>query len=135
METKIISQEKNPFLEREEFILEIKNKTSPTFDEVKSEIGKDAELIVVKKVNTNFGKQIFLTEAVVYNNMKAKEKIETIPQKVRKKIEADKKTEEEAKKKKEEETKKAKEEAKATSEETKNTETSSEDKVKEEKKE
>lgn len=116
MKTKIIKQEKNPFLEREELILEIANKTAPTSDEVKNEIGKDVELTVVKKIRTNFGKQIFMVEAVVYDNIEAKEKIETIPQKVRKKIEADKKTEKEATKKAEEEAKKAKEEAKIAEE-------------------
>ena len=40
---------------------------------VKSEMGKDTNLIVVKKINTSFGKQTFLTEAVVYDNIKAKE--------------------------------------------------------------
>ena len=115
METKIIKQEKNPFLEREEFLLEIKNETTPTFDEVKSEIGKNANLIVVKKVNTNFGRQIFLTEAVVYDSIESKEKIETIPQKVRKKMKADKKAEEESKKKAEEETKKIEEAKEDTS--------------------
>jgi len=102
METKLISQEKNLFLERKELILEIRNKTTPTLDEVKLEIGKDIDLTVIKKINTNFGKQIFLTEAVIYDNIEAKEKVETIPKKVRKKIEADRK-EEESKKKKEEE--------------------------------
>ena len=97
MKTQVIKQEKNPFLEREELVLEIINKTAPTSDEVKTEIGKDSELTVVKKINTNFGKQTFSVEAVVYDNAEAKEKIETIPQKVRKKIEADKKAEEEAK--------------------------------------
>jgi ribosomal protein S24E len=113
MESKIIKQEKNPFLEREEYTLEITNEVTPTFDEVKTEIGKDAELTVVKKVNTNFGRQTFLAEAVVYDNVEAKEKIETIPQKVRKKMEEEKKKAEEEAAKKAEEEKKAAEEAKA----------------------
>ena len=112
MKTKIIKQEKNPFLEREELILEIKSDSTPTSDEVKNEIGKNAELIVIKKINTNFGKQTFITEAFVYDNIEAKEKIETIPQKVRKKIEADRKAKIKADKKAEEEVKKAEEEAK-----------------------
>ena len=86
MNTKIITQEKNPFLEREEIVLEIKNEVAPSFDEVKAEIGKDADLTVIKKVNTSFGKQVFDVEAVVYDSKEAKEKIETIPQKIRKKI-------------------------------------------------
>ena len=43
MESKIIKQEKNPFLDREELTLEIKNEVAPSFDEVKTEIGKDAD--------------------------------------------------------------------------------------------
>ena len=99
MESKIIKQEKNPFLERDEMTLEIKNVTAPTFDEVKTEIGKDADLIVVKKVNTSFGKQVFMVEAVVYDSKEAKEKVETIPQKVRKKMAEEAKTAAEAEKK------------------------------------
>lgn len=116
MESKIIKQNKNLFLEREEIIIEIKNSVTPTFDEVKTEIGKPAELIVIKKINTNFGKQSFMIEAVVYDNVEAKEKIETVPQKVKKKIEAEKKDQEKAEKKAAEDAKKAEEEAKATEE-------------------
>lgn len=99
MEFKIIKQEKNPFLEREEITLEIKNEITPTADEVKSAIGKDPALTVIKKINTNFGKQTSFAKAVVYNNLKAKNKIETIPKKVRKKIKAEKKAQAEAEKK------------------------------------
>jgi len=105
MESKIIKKEKNPFLEREELTLEIKNETAPSFDEVKTEIGKDADLIVVKKVNTNFGRQVFIVEAVVYDSKEAKGKIETVPQKVRKKIAGEKKAADEAAKKAEAEAK------------------------------
>ena len=112
--SKIIKQEKNPFLEREEILLEIKNETTPTYDEVKSATGKDPNLTVIKKINTNFGDQIFIAEVQVYDNLKAKKRIETIPKKTRKKMEADEKAEREAKKKAEAEAKqKAEEEAKA----------------------
>ncbi len=115
---KIIKQEKNPFLEREDLIFEIESKATPSFDEVKTELGRDTNLTVIKKINTNFGRQKFLIEAVVYDNIEAKEKIETIPQKVRKKMEAEKKKIEEAEKKAVEEAKKKKiEEAKKAAEE------------------
>ena len=116
MESKIINQTKNPFLEREEFTLEITNETTPTFDEVKSELGKDASLTVVKKINTNFGRKTFLTEAVIYDNAEANKKIETIPKKVKKKIEAEEKAAAEATKKAEAEAKAAEAEAKAAEE-------------------
>jgi ribosomal protein S24E len=118
MEMEIVKQEKNLFLEREEFVLNISNETSPTFDEVKTELGKDAELTVVKKIHTGFGKQKFVADVFVYNNAEVKAKVETVPQKVRKKMEAEKKAAEEAAKKAEEakivEEAKAKEEAAAT---------------------
>jgi len=91
MNTKIVNQVKNPFLEREEFTLEITNQVAPSFEEVKTELKKDADLTIVKKVHTNFGRQTFIVEAVVYDNKEAMKKVETIPQKIRKKMEADKK--------------------------------------------
>ena len=109
MKTKIVNQVKNPFLEREEFTLEITNEVAPSFEEVKQELKKDAELTVVKKVHTNFGRQTFIVEAVVYDNKEAMKKVETIPQKIRKKMEVDEKAAAEA-------TKKAEAEAKATEE-------------------
>jgi len=118
METKIIKQEKNPFLQREEITIKIKNPNTPNAEEVKTAIGKnttkstnskeseasenlgflgkDPALTIIKKINTNFGKQTFTVEAVVYDNIEAKNKIETIPQKIRKKLEAEEKTEKEA---------------------------------------
>jgi ribosomal protein S24E len=102
MEMEIVKQEKNLFLEREEFVLNISNETSPTFDEVKAELKSDAELTVVKKIHTGFGKQKFVADVVVYDNAEVKAKVETVPQKVRKKMEAEKKAAEEAVKKEEE---------------------------------
>lgn len=117
METKIIEQKKNPFLEREEFTLEITNEVAPSFDEVKAELKKDADLTVVKKVNTNFGRQTFIVEAVVYDNKEAMKKVETIPVKVRKKLEADEKAAVEAAKKAKAAEAKAAADAKAAEEE------------------
>ena len=111
MISKIIKQEKNPFLEREELTIQITNPATPTYDEVKEAIGKDKELTIVKKINTNFGRKIFTAEAVVYDNTEAKKKIETIPKKTKKKIQAEEKAAAEAAKKAEAEAKKAKEEA------------------------
>jgi ribosomal protein S24E len=120
MKLEIIKQEKNPFLQREEIIMNITSESSPSESEVISKLGKDEALTVVKKINTNFGRQTFLTEVVVYDNLEAREKIETIPQKVRKKMEAEKKAAEEAAKKKAAEeaeaAKKAEEEAKEAEE-------------------
>ena len=120
MKLEIIKQEKNPFLQREELTIEITSESAPSASEVMSELGKDEALTVIKKINTNFGRQTFLTEIVVYDNLEAKEKIETIPQKIRKKMATEKKTADEAAKKKaaeeSEAVKKAEEEAKAAAE-------------------
>ena len=86
MESKIIKEKKNPFLDRTEIIIEMTAKVTPTIDEVKAVIGKDSELTVVKKINTNFGRQTFSAKVYIYDSAESKEKIETIPQKVRKKL-------------------------------------------------
>ncbi len=116
IKTKIIKQEKNPFLEREEFSVEVTAESAPSAEEVITALGKDEALTVVKKINTNFGRRTFLTELVVYDNAEAKEKIETIPQKVRKKMAKEKKESEEKAKKEAEAAKKAEEEAKVAEE-------------------
>jgi len=122
MEHKIIKEEKNPFLGRTEYDLEIVSEAVPSAEEVKGLLGKDIDLTVVKKVNTNFGKQTFVAEVVVYDDAEHKEKVEVIPKKVKKKMEAErKKAEEEAKKKAEEEAKAAAEAVKAEEETTEET--------------
>ena len=99
MESKIVSQDKNPFLEREEMVVEMKSETAPSYDDVRAAVDGDANLIVVKKVAGNFGKHIFVADVVVYDNVEAKKKVEMIPKKVRKKmIEEKKAADEEAKK-------------------------------------
>tara|TARA_Y100000310_G_scaffold344950_1_gene460720 strand:+ start:4597 stop:4938 length:342 start_codon:yes stop_codon:yes gene_type:complete len=84
MESKIIKQEKNPFLNREEIIFEIKSEAAPSFEEIKKQTGKDENLVVVKKVNSNFGTQTFTVEVFIYDSPEAKKKIEIIPQKIKK---------------------------------------------------
>jgi ribosomal protein S24E len=145
MNSKIISQTKNPFLEREEITVEIKQSVSPSKAEAIEAVGGSEDATVIKKIHSNFGTNTFLVEAKVYDSVEAKNKVETIPQKVRKKIEADKiAAEAAAKKEAEEAKKKAEEEAKAKEEaQTENEETPAEEdkkeaptpEVKEEKKE
>ena len=117
MKTEITKQEKNPFLQREELIVKITADSAPSSEEVIKALGKDEALTVIKKINTNFGRQEFMTEVVVYDNAEAREKVETIPQKVRKKMAKEKKEAEEKAKKEAEAAKKAEEEAKAAAEE------------------
>jgi ribosomal protein S24E len=102
MISKILSHKKNPLLQREEIVLEVENALAPTFNEVKKMVGRDETLTVVRRVDGSFGKQIFTAEVIVYNSEKAKNKIEVVPKKIKKKLEEErKKAEEEAKKKSE----------------------------------
>jgi len=96
MESKIIKQEKNPFLQREEIVLEIKSEAAPSFEEIKKQIGKDENIVVIKKVNSNFGTQTFTAEVFVYDSAEARKKVETIPQKIRKKLAEEEKSKAEA---------------------------------------
>jgi len=79
--------------------LEIKNEISPTFEEVKKEVGKDAHLTVVKEVKGSFGRQVFIAEVVVYDSKKVKDKVETIPKKIKNKMAEEAKAERETAKK------------------------------------
>ena len=76
MKAEIISKEKNPFLGREEIIMEIKSNVSPTYDEVKKEIGADENLIVIKKINNNFGRHVFIVNALIYESLESKNNVE-----------------------------------------------------------
>jgi ribosomal protein S24E len=86
MEMKILKQQKNPFLHREEFELEISSVTTPSYAEVSKELGKNQELTLIKSITGNFGRHIFNSEAFVYDSKEAKAKIEKISRKERKKI-------------------------------------------------
>jgi ribosomal protein S24E len=84
MKTKIIKQEKNPFLHREEYLIEIESKNTPSFDEIKKQLGKE-ELCIVKKINSNFGRHKFSAEVFVYDSKDFKDKLEKIPRAQKKK--------------------------------------------------
>ena len=117
METKILTEEKNPFLERSEITAIATAEASPSNNSIVESLGKDSELTVVKKIGSNFGKNTFHIEAVVYDSKESKENVETIPAKVKKKMEAEKKAAEEKSKAEADAAKKAEEEAKAAAEE------------------
>jgi ribosomal protein S24E len=109
MKLNIASQEKNPFLEREELVVEITEEAMPTKEGILEALGKDKDLCVIKKINSNFGRGKFVADVTVYNTPEAKSKYMTIPKKVRAKMEADKKSAEEAAKKAEAEAAQAEE--------------------------
>lgn len=107
MESEIISQKKNPFLKREEIVIQITDKVTPSKEEVVETIGKGKDVTVVRKIYAGFGKNSFTADVLVYDSKEAKNEIEVIPKKVKKKMEEERKAHEaeEAKKKAEAEAK------------------------------
>jgi len=81
MKSKIIKQEKNPLLHREEILMEIEADSNPNLEDVKKEIGKDAELTVVKKIENHFGSNRFIADVVVYDNKEFMKRIEPVSKK------------------------------------------------------
>lgn len=129
----ILKQEKNPFMHREELVMKVRSENNPTKQEVLDLAKKNSELSVVTKIEGKFGTQEFEVEILTYESAEAKSQFETIPRKVKKKMEEDaKKAAEEAKKKAEEEAK-AKEEAEKAAAEAPKEEASVEEQQKEEK--
>lgn len=107
MESKIISRKKNPFLKREEVVIQIVESVTPSKENVAELVGKGKDVTVVRKINAGFGKNSFTAEVLIYDNKEAKDEIEIIPKKIKKKMEEERKAREteEAKKKAEEEAK------------------------------
>lgn len=121
MKSEILEQTKNPFFNRENIKMKIISETTPTKEEVKTEIGKDPELTIIQHIRTGFGNQEFLVEAQVYDNKESRDKYEVIPKKIRIQMEKEKKEAEAAEKKRIEEEKAAAEAAKAEEEKAKET--------------
>lgn len=120
MKTKIINQKKNPFLEREEFLMQITSDSTPTKTQIIEELGKDKELTIIKKIKQSFGKKESIAEIFVYEDKTAKDKNEVITRKKRRKIDEERKKEkEEKKKRKAEEKEKTESENKEETEEKK----------------
>lgn len=97
---KIISKEKNPFLEREEMSIAISGTTMPTKKEIIEGLGKDEKLCIIRKIDSRFGRDNFVADVVVYDSEVSKNKYVTIPKKVKAKMELERKAAvEEARKK------------------------------------
>ncbi|MEM2955967.1 MAG: hypothetical protein QW041_00055 [Candidatus Pacearchaeota archaeon] len=80
MELKIIKSEKKPLLEREEYIVEIVNSVAPSNIELKKmlaeKLKKDENLILIKKINQQFGTQYINAICYVYSNPESIKKFE-----------------------------------------------------------
>jgi len=97
MKSKIIEQRKNEFLGRNEFLLEIFCESAPKKSEIIEELGKDKELTVINRVNSFFGKNIFIADIYVYDNLESKQKFMIVPKKVRDKLKKEKNEDEKKK--------------------------------------
>lgn len=97
MKHKILKQNKNVFMHREEILIDIEANINPSFEQVKEIIGKDKDLVVVKSIHGNFGSHSFIAEVFVYDSKENKENIETIPRKIRLKLAEEMKKQAEAK--------------------------------------
>ena len=89
MESKIITQKKNLSLNRTEYILHIKSEKNPSKQDIAALLKGDVELTIIKKISGSFGKDTFTVNAIIYNTLADKVKVETIPRKVRKKAVAE----------------------------------------------
>jgi ribosomal protein S24E len=81
---KTIEHKKNPLLHREEYKIEIKSESNPSYADIIKFLGKDEKLIVIKRLKGNFGRKIFIADVIVYASEAEKNNVEVTPRKVRK---------------------------------------------------
>ena len=76
----MIKQIENKLLKRKEVIFEIESESNPGLSKIKSEIAQltksQEDLVVIKSLKSSFGNKKFLAEALVYNSLEDKNKIE-----------------------------------------------------------
>jgi len=82
MEIELKNQTEKPFFERQEYSFEVMDDATPSYDLLKSEIGKklnvDAGLVIIKKVENQFGKKSVKVIAYIYKTKEAMMKYEDI---------------------------------------------------------
>ena len=80
MELKILTQIERPYLGRKELVLKGSADTTPSKAQLKEETSKIAsapvEMVVVKKVNQQFGKKDFEVEVYIYSDEKSMKEFE-----------------------------------------------------------
>ena len=80
MELKIIGKTDKPYLGRKEIVLKGRAATTPSKAELKEEVAKLSstapEMVVIKKVNQQFGRQDFEVSAYAYDNEKSMKEFE-----------------------------------------------------------
>lgn len=81
---------KNPLLHREEVILQVEENFPPSNQEAAKKISeqtkKSENLIVIDKISSKFGAKIFTIKAKVYESEEAKNRMETVARKIKKKL-------------------------------------------------
>lgn len=83
MEIKIIEQKENPLLNRTRIKFEIHQDGEPVpsrlkvVGELSSKLKKDKELIIIRRLNADFGSSKVNGEAVIYSSKKVLERIES----------------------------------------------------------
>lgn len=79
-EMNIVDQKKNALLGREEIVLELEHKTTPSYAEIETMIHEkfktDKGAIAVKGIKGLFGSKHFRIKAFLYDSASEKEKIE-----------------------------------------------------------
>ncbi|MBU2522806.1 MAG: hypothetical protein KKE23_00765 [Nanoarchaeota archaeon] len=80
MEIKILTQIEKPYLGRKEIVLKGSSAITPSKIELKEEAAKltssPAEMVVIKKVNQQFGRKDFEVEVYVYSDEKSMKEFE-----------------------------------------------------------
>ena len=82
MEFKVKTQKANTFFERSELVIEAKDNATPSYAAIKAEVAKKLkvgeELVVVKRVDQQFGMKDVTAEVQVYNSPEAMKKYEVV---------------------------------------------------------
>jgi len=85
MEIEIKQQIDKPFFDRQEYTFDVKDLVTPSYTELKTEIAKKLnvgeELIVVKRINQQYGKQKVVVAAYKYASIESLKKYEGVVEK------------------------------------------------------
>ena len=86
----ILEQKRNPLLHREELVITIESESIPSKSEVRKQISektkKPEENIIISNIVSKFGSKSFTVNALVYDDVKNKDKYTTITRKERRKL-------------------------------------------------
>ncbi len=82
MEIELKSQVEKQFFDRQEYVFEVKQGTTPSYEELKLWISKklnvNADLVIIKGVEHQFGTSAVVVKAYVYKTPEALKKYEDI---------------------------------------------------------